>query len=61
MGLSYRDAAEFLALLERYLDPQKVEELIKEAKAKQIGAKGSKQTWDRIAHFLNMRKQKAGA
>jgi hypothetical protein len=54
MALSYRDAAVLLALLEGHMTSKaEVLDFVKEAIAKNVGGKGSKQTWARILELLS--------
>lgn len=60
MGLSFRDAATLLAMLEGHMggDKAKVEHFIREAVEKKIGGKGSKETWHRMLELLEDSKVK---
>lgn len=60
MGLSFRDAATMLAMLEGHMggDKAKVEHFIREALAKEIGGKGTKETWKRMLELLEDSKAK---
>lgn len=60
MGLSFRDAATMLALLEAHMggDKAKVEHFVREALEKKLGGKGTKETWGRMLELLEESKPK---
>lgn len=60
MGLSFRDAAMMLAMLEAHMDGDKakVEHFVREALSQKLGGKGTKETWQRMLELLEESKPK---